>query len=252
MAKRNQQIKVASLGRFLVYVLGHRPDEFGLVPDSAGFVTFKELLQAIHEEPDWRYARRSHINEVLLGKDRALFQAKKERISVLERSWRLDCENPSTQALPKVLYTAVRTRAHPVVMENGLKPAQGNYLVLSPDRDMALRIGKRRDNKPVVLEVMASVAGSKGVLFFPFGILFLSLDIPARFISGPQVSKEVVERRSEAEAKKDKAMPRPVDFAPGSFSLDISRDPDLHRRAKGKKRRGWKEDARRIRRDKRK
>jgi len=80
----------------------------------------------------------------------------------------------------------------------------------------------------------------------------LSLDIPARFISGPQVSKEVMERRSQAEAKKDKTMPRPVDFTPGSFSLDISRDPDLHRRAKGKKQRGWKEDARRIRRDKRK
>lgn len=189
---------------------------------------------------------------MLLGKDRALFQVKKERICVLERAWRLDRETPATHELPKVLYIAVRSRAHSVVMENGLKPAKGRYLVLSPDRDMALRIGKRRDNKPVVLEITASAAATKGVLFFPFGILFLSLDIPARFISGPQVPKQVTERRKEAEAKKDKTVPRPVDFAPGSFSLDISRDPDLHRRAKGKKRRGWKEDARRIRRDKRK
>jgi len=51
----------------LVYMLGHRPDEFGLVPDSEGFIPYKELLQAIHEEEGWRYVRRSHINEVLFG-----------------------------------------------------------------------------------------------------------------------------------------------------------------------------------------
>jgi putative RNA 2'-phosphotransferase len=250
LIKRSHQIKVDNLSRFLVYVLGRRPDEFGLVPDSDGAVTVKELLQAVHEEPGWQYVRRSHINEVLLGKDRALFQAEKERISVLERLWSLDCESRPSEALPKILFTPIRTRAHPVVMEKGLNPGEGKYLVLSPDREMALRIGKRRDHNPVVLEIMSSAAASKGILFFPFGILFLSRDIPARFISGPPVSKEVMERRSDTEPKKDKAVPGPVDFAAGSLTLDPSRDPDLHRRAQGQTRRGWKEDARRIRRGK--
>ncbi|MBW2217849.1 MAG: hypothetical protein JRF34_11780, partial [Deltaproteobacteria bacterium] len=48
-----------------------------------------------------------------------------------------------------------------------------------------------------------------------------------------------------------KAAPAKDDPAPGTFSLDSSRDPDLLRRAKGKKRKGWKEEARKVRKGKR-
>ncbi len=69
MHKRTQ-FKVDSLSRFLSYVLGHRPDEFALVPDPEGFVSYKDLLQAINEEPGLGYVRQGHIHEVLFGKDR--------------------------------------------------------------------------------------------------------------------------------------------------------------------------------------
>jgi putative RNA 2'-phosphotransferase len=250
LGRRNHQIKVDNLGRLLVYILGHSPDEFGLVPDGDGFVTYKELLQAIHEEPQWRYVRRSHINEVLLGKDRGLFQPEDNRIRVLERRWRMDMENPST-SLPKVLFTPVRKRAHPVVMEKGLKSIEGRHVVLSPDEDMALRIGMRRDKEPVLLEILASAAQREGALFFPFGNLFLSPQIPAKFVSGPPVAKETLERRGGMDIKKETVVSRPVDLTPGTFSLDITRDPDLRRRTKNKKRKGWKEEARKLRKGKR-
>jgi len=230
-------------------VLGHRPDEFGLVPESEGFVTYKELIQAIHEEPDWRYVTRSHINEVLAAKDRALFQDEETRIRVLERKWTMNLQEP-TVPLPKILFTAVRKKAHPVVMEKGLRPAEGKYVVLSPDRDMVLRIGRRRDQEPVLLEVTAGTTKSEGVPFYSFGTLFLSPHIPARCISGPPVSKEAIEALREKGVQKEKGAPRPPDFTPGSFVLDIFRDPDPYRRAKGKKRKSWKEKARKMRRNK--
>ena len=71
---KKSQIKIESLSRFMVYVLGHHPDEFGLVPDLDGFIKIKELLWAIHEEEGWRYVRQSHIREVLLSKERILFE----------------------------------------------------------------------------------------------------------------------------------------------------------------------------------
>jgi putative RNA 2'-phosphotransferase len=250
LGKRNQQIKVENLSRFLLYILAHRPDEFGLVPDRDGFVKYKELLQAIHEEPGWSYVRQSNINEVLLGKDRPLFQVEHNRISALERKWRLDLGTP-VKAPPGVLYIAVRRKAHPVVMEKGLTSHEGRFLVLSSAKNMAMRIGKRRDQKPVLLEVMAGTAEKQKIPFYAFGDLFISPQIPARLISGPPVPKEDLERRHEAAERKDKAPPKQTDFTPGTFSLDISRDPDLHRRAKGKKRKGWKEDARKIRRGER-
>ena len=113
MGKRQQQIKVENLSRFLVYVLGLRPDEFGLVPDVDGFVGYKELLQAIHEEEGWRYVRQSHVNEVLMGKDRQLFHTEGKRIRVLEKKWDLDLDTPAP-SLPRILFIAVRKRAHPV------------------------------------------------------------------------------------------------------------------------------------------
>lgn len=246
MPKR-QQIKTQNLARFIRYILGHRPDEFGLVPDREGFVTYKELLWAIHEEAGWGYVRKGHINEVLLGKDRVLFQPEEDRIRALDRRWHLDLEIPS-QTPPKILFAAVRRRAHPVVIEKGLTSIEGRYIVLSSDRDMAMRIGRRRDQKPVLLEIMTASAQEAGISFYPFGNLFLTNQVPARFINGPPVSKEDVKI---PESKREKRQERRPDFEAGTFVLDLNRDPDRSRRAKGTKRKGWKEEARKIRRKKR-
>ena len=74
MRKKNL-IKTKNLSRLMTYIMGYRPYEFGIIPDAEGFFPFKELLRAIHEEPGWGYVRQGHINEVLLGEDRELFQA---------------------------------------------------------------------------------------------------------------------------------------------------------------------------------
>jgi len=246
LGRRHQQIRTEGLSRFLVYVLGHRPDEFGLVPDEEGFVPYKELLQALHEEAAWQYVRQSHIHEILLGNDRSLFESENGRIRSMERRWDLDLHHP-VASLPKILFTAIRRRAHPVVMEKGLKGVGDRPLVLSPDKDMAVRLGRRRDQDPVVLEIMAEAAAEKRILFYPFGDLFLCREIPGRFIAGPPVSKEMLEGRKEkdkAAEKPPRSQPSPT---PGTFILELSRDPDLYRKTRRKKQKGWKEEARKMR-----
>lgn len=241
--RKKSQIKVKDLTRFLVYILGHRPDEFGLVPDREGFLGLKELLWALHEEPGWGYVRESHFREVLAGNDRVLFEARGERIRAVERRWGYNPEK-AVSGIPKILFLGVRKRAHPRAMEKGL--ASPAYLVLSPDRDMALRIARRRDRTPVILEVMTAPAYDDGVSFFPFGDLFLADHLPASCLSGPPVTEEMRQAAEMARTKKQKA-PAPPDFAPGTFVLQPTRDPDLARRAKGRKRKGWKEEARKMR-----
>ena len=248
MPKKNR-IKSDNLSRLMIYILGHRPDEFGLVPDKDGFITYKELLWAIHEEQGWGYVRQGHINEVLMGKERDLFQPEDKRIRALDRHWHLDLENP-TLSSTKILFTPIRRKAHPFAMEKGLKSIEGRHIILASDRDMAKRIGQRRDQKPVLLEIMAASAQEEGIFFYPFGHLFLTTDIPAKFISGPPVSKEALSTRRVTESKENDFMPGPTDFLPGTFTLDMERDPDPHRRAKGKKPKGWKESARKMRRKK--
>jgi putative RNA 2'-phosphotransferase len=241
VSKKNQ-IKVDKILSLVSFILGNRPDEFGLVPDREGWLSYKELLWAIHEEPGWSYVRQSHIHEILMGRGRTLFEWDENRIRALERRWELGLEEPSL-SLPKILYVCVKTRAHAYVMEQGLK--SDKHLVLSPTREMALRIGRRRDPKPVLLEVMTEPAQSEGVIFYSFGHLFLATEIPPGFISGPPVSGEADEKKQP-----EKHVSAPPDFLAGTFVLDAQRDPDRSRRFSGKKQRGWKEDARKLRRKK--
>ncbi len=233
----------------LSYVLGHRPDEFGLAPDREGFVPIKELLQGIHEEAEWRFVRRSHINEVLVGNDRRRFESDGERIRSVDRQWEQDLQDLQRPAgsVPKILFTPVRQRAHPVVLEKGLKGYGEKPVVLSPNRAMAMRRGRRRDPHPVILEILAASAAEKRIRFHPFGDLFLCAEIPSRFIAGPPVPKEMLERAKGQEKPSDRVEKGAPSPAPGTFTLDPSRDPDPFRKAKGKKRKGWKEDARKIR-----
>jgi len=241
---RKSQIRVTDLSRFLIYILAHRPDEFGLVPDSVGFIATKELLRAIHEEPGWGYVREGHIREVLIGKDRALFAWEEDRIRAAEKRWHLDLQTPS-ENIPKILFVAIRRKAHVHVMEKGL--FSDKLLVLSPDRDMGLRIGRRRDQKPILLEVMTEAAQQRGVAFHAFGDLYLAKEIPAEFISGPPVPEEI---REPQPPKIEKTVPQPSIPSGGTFVLDVHRDPDLSRRRTGRKPRGWKEDSRKMRRSK--
>jgi putative RNA 2'-phosphotransferase len=245
VSKRNR-IKADSLVSLMAFILGHRPDEFGLVPDTGGHITYKELLRAIHEEPGWGHVRQSHIVEVLVGKGGPLFEWDENRIRAIDRRWTLDLENPSPD-LPKILYACVRRKAHAHVMEQGLK--SDTFLVLAPDRDRAMRIGQRKDPKPVLLEIMTGPAREEGVPFYSFGDLFLAREVPPRVISGPPVHDEGREAKPSQKAKKEK--PAPPDFLAGTFALDVHRDPDRFRRFKGKKQRGWKEEARKMRRTKR-
>lgn len=231
----------------MVYVLGRRPDEFGLVPDKAGFVPFKHLLMAFHEEPEWRHVRQAHFREVLLGKDRSLFEWDDKRIRVLDRHWLPD-RDVDRIPLPKILFLAVRRKGHAHALEKGLKSSPGRYLVLAGDKEMAMKIGFRQDRSPVLLEVQVTAAQKEGVIFNTFGLLFLATELPPTCLSGPPLPKEK-ETVPGGAKKKDQDLSLPLE--PGTFVLKTDRDPALHRRGKGRKGKGWKEEARRMRRKKR-
>lgn len=225
----------------LTYVLGYRPDEFGLVPDENGFVPFKEMLKALHEE-GWRHIRKSHINELLLSEERQKFDVSHEMIRSRERHWHLNGE--AEISLPGLVYAPVRKKAHVSAFEKGIRASGRPYVVLSSDREMALRIGRRRDSEPVLLEVSTGALQKRGTELIAFGSLFLCSEISPECITGPRPSKDLLE------PKEKKAVQKPENHTPstGTFVLDSRRDPDRARRAKGKKRKGWKEEAKKMRR----
>jgi putative RNA 2'-phosphotransferase len=247
MARRDNRMNVESLCRFLDYVLSRRPDEFGLVPSVEGRVPLKELLQALHEEEGWGHIRQAHINELLMGRGRGVFDFTEGTIVASERHFHGPKEAVA-DSLPKVLYTPVRPRAHPVVIEKGLNAPEGKWIVLSGSTAMAQRIGRRKNPEPVILEIGTVPARAGAVSFFSFGDLFLAERLPAESILGPQVRQKDETRTGKTPKDVPRPRKRTADFAPGSFTLIPERDPDRGRAAKGRKPKGWKEKVRAQRR----
>ena len=234
MAGRQRALR--NLANMLAYVLGRRPDEFGLVPDPEGFVAIKDLLKALCEEPGWKHVRRAGIDELLISLPDAPAERVDNRIRALDRR-HLRAPH-AVREVPKLLYTCVRRRAYPVVSSKGLVAGDRGWLLLSADREMALRLGKRTDASPVMLTVHTGSRAARAVIFFKAGeTLYTARSLPPECLSGPPLPRE-----KKPEAKTPPKPPAPKE--PGSFYLDLTRpgstgrqQPDPDGQARGKRRR---------------
>ncbi|MBN1932514.1 MAG: RNA 2'-phosphotransferase [Desulfobacterales bacterium] len=240
-----QQRSPKQLSKFINYILGHRPDEFGLIPDPNGFVKIKELLKALCEEDGWRYVRRSHLNEILVTLPDSPIEIKDNFIRAKVRD-KLTGLIPAKE-LPKLLYTGLRNKAYPFVLENGIRSSANQQVVLSSKRDMAERIGKRIDSKPVMLTVQVQKSLTAGVVFYQSGDLLYAADfIPAECFQGPPLPKQKVDTKKQDEPE----APKQPKF-PGSFFIDPSFENKREKSFEHKKKRkeiAWKKDLKRMKR----
>lgn len=245
MAQKMLQ-KQDSLEKMLRYILGLRPDEFGLHPDQDGFVAMKSLLAALHDEDGWRRVREGQI-AMLVNQpgSRAAFEIEGPLIRLKPELASLPPEAPEAKDLPKMLHVALKPSAWPVIAEKGLFPKSGETVVrLWADKDMALKIGRRQGPEPVLLAVRSQAAREAGASFVPYSeLLWLSPEIPARFLVGPPVPPK--EEQAPSRRPKEKP-PEPA----GSFHLK-SPEPEVHHGKKQGKHSDapdWKNQTRRERR----
>ncbi len=236
--------------KYLLYVLGRRPDEFGLVLDGEGFVKIKELLKAISEEEDLRGVRQRSIDDVLVFVENPGIEISDKKIRATDRS-KLPQKSLEFD-VPKLLYTCVRNRAHANVVTNGIFPQGADSVSLSPDKDMAVRIGKRKGQNPIVLTVNVQTALEYGCEFLKIGdLLFLSEYIPADCFAAPPLPREKDENlKNKSKAKKSSAKQEDSqkDKTPGSFTLQLDEETFTKRKkqkVKGKKKEiAWKKTRR--------
>jgi len=234
MPQKNKR-KVAHLNRLLNYILGNKPDEFGLVPDKEGYISLKELLKAINEELDMAYVRESHIQEVLLHNRDGFFEITEKKIRSIKRNFTPVDEDHDCVHPPKTLYKGVKRKTYPFILKSGLLPGSKEYIVMTKDKDLAIRTAHRLDQKPIILEIKAGGAAENGIPFFLFGdSIYLADKIPVQFISGPPLPKELPSKKETVEKERE--------IISGSFILQAERDPDLKRRKNVKKRIEWKKE----------
>jgi len=223
------------LAKLCEYVLGRRPDEFGLVLDENGFVKIKEFLKAVSETEGWSHIKRSHIHEMLLVCRQPPVEVADEHIRAKNREHlpqRSYCPEP-----PKTLYICVRQKAYPVVLEKGIHPSFQAEVICAESSETAERIGKRRSAKPVQLTIHSGKAARHGVRFFQAGEgLYITDYIPPEGFSGPPLPKAP---EKPAKPEKPKAPPQP-----GSFPME----PEKPKAKPDKSKPKWKKDKKRGRR----
>jgi len=238
--------KQDSLEKLLRYVLGCRPDEFGLHPDENGFVSIKALLAGLHDEDGWRGVREGQIMmQANQPGGLSPFEIEGQNIRLKPELSSLPPEAPSAAEMPKILYLPLKPAAWPVIFERGLFPKPGEAVArLWADKDLAQKIGRRLGPAPVLVTVQAGAARKAGADFTPYSdLLWLTAEVPARFLTGPPAPPK--EEEPPSRRAKEKA-PEPA----GSFHLDPP-DAQIHR-GKKKGKHGdapdWKNQTRRDRR----
>ena len=241
----NRQKQIEQFSKFTSYMLGRRPDEFGLVPDKEGYVKIKEYLKAVTETDGFRHIRKNHINEMLLVINPAPVELNTNLIRAVDRS-RLRkyviCDN-----LPKLLYICISQKAYNAVLSNGLRPTFFEKIICSSNPSIAEKIGRRRDSHPVLLTVHTKKTRESGLMFYHAGeLLFLADYIPVDCFTGPPLPKEIPHKK----------VPDPLETykkqtQAGTFLLSIGKKSEKSYKEKKKdKDTSWKHNKKRFRREK--
>lgn len=205
-----------TLARTLEYIGFRSPGEFGLFWDPDGTMPWKEFYWALQEDADLRFVRQANLRELeLLG---------------MEMMFRLDGNllrlspsvapplYPATVHVPERLYFGARSKNVVVTQKLGLKASGRRFVPLCPERELALRIARRREPEPILLEIFARRAVEEGITFYDAGAqLFLAESIPAELLLFPKLRREIIEKIAEG-VQKSKEKPKGP-LTPGSYTV---------------------------------
>ncbi len=218
--------QVKSLQKTLAYILGCRPDEFGLILDDNGFAKISELCKVLKEE-GWSYVSEKDIVEAAVTDAERRFELKEGKIRFTDIKG-LEYGYFEKVVPPRLLFLGIKEEGYLSVLHRGLLPPRGqSYIYLFAEKTLAERVAKRRYERPVLLEVLASEASQAGFEFFKvFPLIFATYHVPKEYVKGPYVREEVLQA----------SKPKPVKALEPSFEV-----------IRGK---SWKEQAKKFRRKK--
>ncbi len=228
------------LEKLIFYVLGRRPDEFGLIPNEKGFFRLKDLHRALIEEEGTKNLRLKQLIDFFL-----IFRP--EKFEFLEKEGlvrvRPDLAEEAVfeprlvEVPPVILFAPVRLRAWIKASEIGLSGR--DHVLLTSEEDLARRLAKRKG--ALVITVEARRALEMGVIFECYiEKLYLAPWLPAEVLKGPKVDEEF-KKRYQKRPKEEKLEETKILIPPAP-------ETSFRKLTRGKKKEpSWK----RVRREKR-
>lgn len=171
------------LSKFLAVMLRHSPHEYGLSPDSEGFVPLDSALAQIEKRFPGRYTR-ADLDAVVAGDARGKkrYQIEGDRIRALYGHSQVSVEYPP--ALPPArLYHGTVARHLDSIRERGLRAQARQYVHLTTSLERARTVAGRHDDSIIILTIYAGEAHAAGIVFYhPEAEHYLARSIPSEYI----------------------------------------------------------------------
>ncbi len=206
-----------TLAKILDYIARRSPAEYGLFWDLDGSMPWKEFYWALQEDPSLRFVRESTIRELALLGIELPFALDGKLLRLHP-----EVAGPRYQSASEVterLYFGLRPKILVQTQINGLSSSSRRFIPVCADRELALRIARRRERSPILIEILAREAFGSGLSFLVAGPhLYLVESVPVEFILFPKIRQNFAERLAGGAGK-------PVDkpsrsSAPGSFIVE--------------------------------
>jgi len=174
----NQDVKM-QVSRYMSYLLRHNPEDLEM--DKGGFVQIDKLLSKVKTR--YPMVDRELLMSMVHGGDKKRFEIIGDRIRALYgHTIEVKMELREDREV-MILYHGTTPHALNRIMETGLKPMRRKWVHLSPTKEIALEVGKRRTRTPVVLAVDAFRARNNGIKFYKAtDQVYLCRYVPAKYI----------------------------------------------------------------------
>lgn len=174
----NSTLRV-KVSKYMSYLLRHNPEDLKI--DGEGFVDLDELLVKLRERYD---ISKDFIQKIMSNEGQKRFEIIGNRIRALYgHSFETTIELEEDRSIA-LLYHGTTLESSLEILKDGLKPMHRKFVHLSPTKDAALKVGRRRASRPVVLEVNAKEARKDGLRFFKATErVFLCKEVPAKYIN---------------------------------------------------------------------
>lgn len=152
------------LGRFLCFLLRHKPSAANLTMDKHGWVDVDELVNNLKEYPD--DVDLHFINKVVQEDEKGRFQLKHGKIRACQgHSILVDLEmEPITP--PSILFHGTTDDAKDLILKDGIKSMGRQYVHMSSNKETAISVSLRRTNEPVILVINSQKMYEDGVEFY--------------------------------------------------------------------------------------
>lgn len=149
------------VSRYMSYLLRHDPEN--LEVDRHGFVDVDKLVEKLEK----RFPiDKKIISEIAERSDRRRFEIIGNKIRALYGHTipvKLELEE---DRVVKVLYHGTTPEAAHKIMRDGLKPMKRKRVHLSPTTEIAMEVGQRRTNNPIILKINVEAARKSGLRFY--------------------------------------------------------------------------------------